>query len=315
MLQIIAIIVEAYMKVLQEIEKLEAKQEFFTDVTSVMFVSAKSVLLRWPSHITLVHQLKYSCYLNIADYSVFRRIFPTWHRRGIISFMRHYKRYEFMLPETAKEPEELSGEMEETVRLSVSGIEERLSAMLGVAAPTQAERLMENKRLNTIGEVERQKRVGKVASKKKKLVRSPKAGRSIVPKIADSYELLPEDAQGTEGEEVSPEGVPTLRSLLAQIEQLKASDPALAVTLAQSILYQNGQAQGRADLAGQGVQPAGTDVPSAPAPPPKSTPRQQSPEAIHISSSIPDAHPMEGIWSTFAFLHPGSPNGDSNGHR
>ena len=219
-----------------------------------------------------------------------------------------------MLPDTAKEPGELTAELEEAVKLSVSGMEERLSAMLGVAAPTQAERLMENKRLNTIGEVERKKRVGKVASKKKKLVRSPTAGRSIVPKIADSYELLPEGAQGTEGQEASPEGVPTLRSILAQIEQLKASEPALAVTLAQSILYQNGQAQGCANLAGQGVQPAGTDVPSAPAPPPKSAPRQKSTEAIHMSSSAIDANPIEGIWSSFAFLHPGSPKEDSNGH-
>ena len=74
------------MKVLAEIEKIEAKQEFFTDVTSVMFVSAKSVLLRWPSHIALVHALKVSCYLNIADYCVLRRIFPTWRRREYFRF-------------------------------------------------------------------------------------------------------------------------------------------------------------------------------------------------------------------------------------
>lgn len=240
-----------------------------------------------------------------------------------------------MLPETAKGPEELPGEMEETVRLSVLRIEERLSAMLGVPVPTQGERLMENKRLHTIGEVERMKRIGRAASKKKQSLRAPVVGPSLVPKIADTYELRPEGAvvgeKGTEGQEASPSGgVPTLESLLAQIEQVKARDPSLLVTLAQSILQQNGPIENQAALGEQDVQPAGRGEPSTPARAPISNlmmvgkdeepsfPQGLSPGPIHISSSAADVvhvdSPMDGIFNTFPFLQPAGTNRDASAH-
>ena len=42
---------------------------------------------------------------------------------------------------------------DQAVQQTVAGIEERLAAMLGVPIPSKAERIMENKRLEMIGEV------------------------------------------------------------------------------------------------------------------------------------------------------------------
>ena len=64
---IIAIIVEAYMKVVTEIADMESDQEFCTDVTSVTFVSIKSVVLRWPGHMQLIEALKACSKSNVVS--------------------------------------------------------------------------------------------------------------------------------------------------------------------------------------------------------------------------------------------------------
>ena len=132
---------------------------------------------------------------------------------------------------------------------------------------------MENKRLHTIGEVERKKRVGRPASKKKQLLGAAVVGPSIVPKIADSHELRPGGAV------VGAQGI--------------AKEEA-------QIFMQEGQAEEQAPLAGQGVQTAGLSVPSAQRLAPDSN--RMTLEEIHFSSAAepihiqsPDRSPMEGM--------------------
>ena len=51
-----------------------------------------------------------------------------------------------------------------------------------------AESLLESKRLSVIGEIERIKRVGKAANKKKQNVTTPTVWPSMVPKVPDNYQ-------------------------------------------------------------------------------------------------------------------------------
>ena len=143
------------MKVVAEIADMESDQEFFSDVASVTFVSIKSTVLGWPGHMQLIAELK-ACRKTNINYSSLRLLFPsgTWKRKSIISFLHHYTRYEFMAVGARKE----SSEQVESVRRTVAEIEVRLSVMLGMPIPNAAERTMENKRLDMIGQVERDSR-------------------------------------------------------------------------------------------------------------------------------------------------------------
>jgi len=145
---IIAIIVEAYMKVVSSIADMEADQEFCSDVTSVLFVSCKSVVFRWPGHMHIIDALQ-TCRKEYITYGMMRFLFPKWRRRGILSFLHHYARYDFVAPWHKKEV----SENDQAVWKTVTEIEERLAVMLGVPIPTKAERLMESKRLEKIRQV------------------------------------------------------------------------------------------------------------------------------------------------------------------
>jgi len=68
------------------------------------------------------------------------------------------------------------GDIEKTVSATVSAVEERLGVMMGVPLPTQAERIMEAKRLEMIGVRERMKRTRKL----------PKAVRKVWQAAVDS---------------------------------------------------------------------------------------------------------------------------------
>jgi hypothetical protein len=60
-------------------------------------------------------------------------------------------------------------DFEKTIAATVSAVEERLGVMLGVPLPTQAERIMEAKRLEMIGVRERVKRTRKLPREVRKV--------------------------------------------------------------------------------------------------------------------------------------------------
>jgi len=82
---IIAIISDAYIKVMESVVDFEAEQESFTDMISVIFMSVKSLVLRWPAHRELIDGLK-QCPRTNVDYGVLRRVFPQWKLRFSIFF-------------------------------------------------------------------------------------------------------------------------------------------------------------------------------------------------------------------------------------
>jgi len=92
---IIAIIIDAYMKVVNVAKLMEAEQEFFTDVIHVSIVSAKSWLHLWPGHICLFK----ACEMlrsSKLDYMILRKLFPRKSHKSLISFLKHYAHYDFI---------------------------------------------------------------------------------------------------------------------------------------------------------------------------------------------------------------------------
>ena len=94
---IIAIIVEAYMKVVKQVGEQESDQEFVTDVCSTLYATSKSFLFGWPGHLTLIKNLRITR-KHALDYQAIRLMFPTWKRKGMLSFLHHYKRFTYMHP-------------------------------------------------------------------------------------------------------------------------------------------------------------------------------------------------------------------------
>jgi len=230
---IIAIIVDAYMKLVASIADMEADQEFCSDVSSVMYVSIKSLVLRWPGHMQLIKALEENRKI-VCSYATMRRLFPGWGRRILMGFLKHYERYDFMAITHEIQP----SEQDETVRQTVAEVEERLAVMLGVPVPTVAERVMEGKRLSMIGDQERQARINKSErrGKKKETRRDPIIGRTLVVKNTDSYEL----SNGNEGRggnmsNATTNGVDAraFQEMMDLVRQLHAnSSPAAAMHIA-----------------------------------------------------------------------------------
>ena len=81
-----------------------------------------------------------------------RRLFPNFRMKGITSFLYHYKHYDFMASTYQGETASLNEEQALAVQTTVTDIEERMCAMMGVPIPSAGELIMENKRLSMIGD-------------------------------------------------------------------------------------------------------------------------------------------------------------------
>ena len=157
---IIAIIIDAYMKVVNVAKLMEAEQEFFTDVIHVSTVSAKSWLHQWPGHIAMFNECN-KLRASKLDYMILRKLFPGKSRAALLSLLKHYAQYDYINLGAKKgeegggcfaDPEHTEGGRDEdkTSHL-LHELTERMSVMLGVPVPTHAELIMEHKRLTMIG--------------------------------------------------------------------------------------------------------------------------------------------------------------------
>ena len=124
----------------------------FTLILFFVSVSIKSLVLRWPGHMELINELKTSCYSTNINHGVMRRLFPKFRMKGITSFLRHYKRYDFLSITHKGDPVSLNEEQALAVKTTVTEIEKRMCAMMGVPIPRAGELIMENKRLSMIGD-------------------------------------------------------------------------------------------------------------------------------------------------------------------
>lgn len=100
----------------------------------------------------LIHELKHSCFSLRINHCVMRRLFPNFRMKGITGFLQHYKRYDFMSTTQTGDPVSLTDEQALAIKTTVTEIEARMCAMMGVPLPSIGELIMENKRLSMIGD-------------------------------------------------------------------------------------------------------------------------------------------------------------------
>ena len=104
---IIAIICESYLKVTAKIRESEADQEFFTDLFSVLVVSIKSCIWRWPGHMEMISALK-PLRTKRVNYIDMRTICRDMKPHTLSSFMAHYRSFEPIRRRCPQEQTELS---------------------------------------------------------------------------------------------------------------------------------------------------------------------------------------------------------------
>jgi hypothetical protein len=182
---IIAIIVESYLKVVEEVEEYEAEQEFFTDIKSVTAAEITSTLMRWPKHRLLIAKLQdEETVSSVVDYNSIRALFPSWKLSSIVSFLNFYSQYDNLHASHKPSSETVEEEKKDSIREIVAQVEERMSVMIGCAIPTAGQRVMERKRLDMLAEIEREEQ----ATKKKKgslPTRFP-IGPTLVPNVKNN---------------------------------------------------------------------------------------------------------------------------------
>ena len=93
---IIAILVEAYMVVKQEIEDKQSEQAFWTDCMETLEQWLLRRVHRWPRHNELITSL-IKTPKGVIDYQLLRHLFPLWRdHSSMVSWMTYYGRYEFL---------------------------------------------------------------------------------------------------------------------------------------------------------------------------------------------------------------------------
>mmetsp|Transcript_21274 Transcript_21274/g.46660 ORF Transcript_21274/g.46660 Transcript_21274/m.46660 type:complete len:1658 (-) Transcript_21274:219-5192(-) len=139
---ILAIIVEAYMKVREVIEEMEVEAEFFHDVFNAYLAHFVGMLSGWPDNKTLAESLESYCSRRTVGSHELRNTGMFKRGSSIVTFLRFYKGFDFLEPgETKEDPnEEL-----------VSNLEKRIALMLDKKPTTKRERLLgKHSRLFTV---------------------------------------------------------------------------------------------------------------------------------------------------------------------
>lgn len=143
------------MLVKNDMEEKATEQSFWQDTAAVVHVSCKRRLHAWPHHAQLIdHLSKYK--QGLVDYAALRHLFPGWRRlKSMRAWIEHYSRYEFL-------DSQWHGNDKHDHHHGVptkEHIAEELALLLGVAKPTAYERVKEQKRLEDLGQQERQERL------------------------------------------------------------------------------------------------------------------------------------------------------------
>jgi len=150
---VIAIIVEAYMEVKNEVMEDDTELAIWTDAMYAIRYALQGQLRRYPQQAHIVETLEL-CRKENIDYGIVRHLFPEWRdRRSIISWLEYYSQYHFLAP--GYEAEKKEGTEIESLK---KWLHTEMSVMLGVPKPTEYERTIESKRLLLIAFRERARR-------------------------------------------------------------------------------------------------------------------------------------------------------------
>jgi len=139
---IIAIICESYLDVTAIVKSSDADQEFFTDVASVTKMAIKSLIFRWPGHMSVIHELSVLKRKRVS-YRQMRVLFPDILPVTIGTFMKHYAAFEPIRRRSGAEHSDIKDATHEIVS--------QLSVMLRVPVPSVQEHLAESKNLQKMG--------------------------------------------------------------------------------------------------------------------------------------------------------------------
>ena len=109
-------------QLVQEVEAMEALEEFFSVCVCVGVVGINSLVMRWPRHRRMIETLKGSR-ISVIDYRAMRLLFPGTKASSIVSLLNYYSTYKFMDVSRRNQ----SSEQDETVRQIVAQVEARIS--------------------------------------------------------------------------------------------------------------------------------------------------------------------------------------------
>jgi hypothetical protein len=123
---IIAILVESYMIVKQEVDEKESEQAFWTDSIDMIIIIVKSHFFQWPGQKRALECFQMTS-SGMIDYALIRHLFPEWRdRKSMIAWLTHYGRYGFLTKQITPD-----GDSRREYLLA-QHLTEELSVMLGM---------------------------------------------------------------------------------------------------------------------------------------------------------------------------------------
>ena len=151
---IIAIVVEAYMKVVNDLHECTVEQSLWQDARAMAMMLTLGCVHNWPRQVELIDHLKESK-RKYVDYHLLRQLFPSWrNRKSKVAWLDFYASYDFLAPDLHDELSEDDSRLQELKDF----ISLQFSLMLGVAKPTMMECILEDRRLGLVGFHERYRR-------------------------------------------------------------------------------------------------------------------------------------------------------------
>jgi hypothetical protein len=136
--------VDAYVKVVKDIEDCKVEQNFWEDAFATMSVHLMRKQRGWPSITELGHKLaSQKAKLSIGYNDLLRMELFAGHG-AIVSFLAYYSRYDFTVPERVTKYGRAARTLEERVAISV---EKRMAHLFGVKPPSLMEQALAHKKM------------------------------------------------------------------------------------------------------------------------------------------------------------------------
>ena len=211
---VIAVILESYMAVKQEVEDDPTEQSIWADTAIVASTYLDTWWRGWPSQLALVNALDNSCKMSV-DYLLIRQLFPEWRdRAGIMSWIQHYGKWDFLL--VGFEGEEHVRVRNEALKRMKNVISEEISLFSGVPPPNAFERIQDAQNLELLAfkERNRRKEAQRVADRMRRIKKLQEAVVAV--KITNAVR----GAGATSGEQTS----------ITQKQRASAHGPASSIT-------------------------------------------------------------------------------------
>jgi len=132
---LLAIIVEAYSKVAEEVATNEAARDLFTDIYLTTQARLKTMIWHWPSHHTIIGKIESMGCKKTVSMKNLRSVFPSWQLKSLHSFLEHYGAFDALRPPHCRQLQEIMSLSE-----SVNVIEDRVACLLGTSRLSKFQR-------------------------------------------------------------------------------------------------------------------------------------------------------------------------------